>query len=300
MKTLLSLIALATLLAGPAAASENLASPEALGTVRAAPAHAGNRFMVPAATPPLLLAQSSGGLPVDVQRDIVKQKLVKAFIASDWQAVLRLARQGRALGGMPPSLDYIEGKALLRTGKPAEAKRMLDRYLAKADKQSPNYKAAIDARIEADSAIVKAERARAERAQREREAAERKKVLAARRRAATAAREAAKLAERKAEQLAQAQARRAIAARQAAELAEQLALAQARLGSIQSINTKWKFVIVRLKAGRSTSAGSSVYVVQPDGRRLRLRISRIVGRKVSATYTGNLSDMQVGMKVYSR
>ncbi len=150
---------------------------------------AGPALAAPAASAPQL-AQSSTGLPAEVKRDLLVTKIAQAMKAGNWPDVLRLVGEYRALGGtQPASLDYIEGKALLRTKKPKAAMAAFDRYLTGAGKDGKYYKRALKARVEAEGAVATAARDReaaAAKAAAEREAQRKKAEAEARRRKAAA------------------------------------------------------------------------------------------------------------------
>lgn len=81
--------------------------------------------------------------------DALRPKIVAAISAGNWQEVLRLTGDFRLVGVPPASLDYIEGKALLRTGKPGAAVEKLEAYLRNTGKDGSFYRQANAAWVEA-------------------------------------------------------------------------------------------------------------------------------------------------------
>ncbi len=221
------------------------------------------------------LAQSSTGLPAEVKRDLLVTKIAQAMKAGNWSDVLRLIGEYRALGGtQPASLNYIEGKALLRTKKPKAAMAAFDRYLAGEGKDGKYYKQALVARVEAEGAVATVAREReaaAAKAAAEREARAKAQAAARRKAAAEARRNKAAAEARRKKQA-------AAAKRRAAEQARRRA-AEAKIAAVVG---RWTLkdneggtFLLDLRSGgwARLHLGGEVYLARWSGLADRLRVT---------------------------
>lgn len=131
---------------------------------------------------PDLLAQA---LSKEVEYDLLKRRLIRYVKAGDHKNTLKTIANMRSVGvPVSPSLDYLEGKALLRVGQAADAVRLLSRYVSTVGRKGAFYTRALDLLVEARDAKAKQEKLRAAAARRRAKAAAAAARVAAAKRAA--------------------------------------------------------------------------------------------------------------------
>ena len=101
-------------------------------------------------------AASTAGPSLTVEQDKYLLGLKMAFEAQDYPRVLEFAGRLEALGGgLPAEAEFFRGEAEFQVGRFAAAARSLERYVAAADRDDPNYRRALEGLLaleEADDA----------------------------------------------------------------------------------------------------------------------------------------------------
>ena len=132
------------------AADAVLASAGEVGSFPARPELDGT---APGDPPP---AASTAGPSLTVEQDKYLLGLKMAFEAQDYPRVLEFAGRLEALGGgLPAEAEFFRGEAEFQVGRFAAAARSLERYVAAADRDDPNYRRALEGLLaleEADDA----------------------------------------------------------------------------------------------------------------------------------------------------
>lgn len=95
----------------------------------------------------LLIANPSAGqapLPLSVQQDLLKQRILSSLQRKDLKDVLKAVNELRRLGAeLPPPLAFVEAKAASETGDHSRALRALTESLRGLDRNSPQYSQAL-------------------------------------------------------------------------------------------------------------------------------------------------------------
>ena len=90
-------------------------------------------------------AASTAGPSLTVEQDKYLLGLKMAFEAQDYPRVLEFAGRLEALGGgLPAEAEFFRGEAEFQVGRFAAAARSLERYVAAADRDDPNYRRALE------------------------------------------------------------------------------------------------------------------------------------------------------------
>lgn len=114
---------------------------------------------------PQRLSAQRSSLPPEVQADILKSKILKSLEAKDFKGVLVAADQFEKLKlPVPPPIRFIEAKAAAATVDPIRAFATLQDFMATADRNSKQYKEALDLypKYESDPAVQAKIRAEAQ------------------------------------------------------------------------------------------------------------------------------------------
>ena len=106
------------------------------------------------AYPPPSASTAEPSLTVEQNKYLLGLKM--AFEAQDYPKVLEFADRLEALGGgLPAEAEFFRGEAEFQVGRFAAAARSLERYVAAADRDDPNYRRALEGLLaleEADDA----------------------------------------------------------------------------------------------------------------------------------------------------
>lgn len=99
---------------------------------------------------PALAEKPQADLTPKERYSILKAEVVRNLRAKNYPEVLKLVGEIRKLDvSIPDAMLFVEGKALLRTGKLAEAMNRFDDYIDKAGKKGEFYKKAVRLRGQA-------------------------------------------------------------------------------------------------------------------------------------------------------
>lgn len=71
-----------------------------------------------------------------------------------------------------------------------------------------------------------------------------------------------------------------------------------KIGTIQSVNQEWNYVVVTLTGGKQVTPKSRIYARRGDGVRIAMTVEKVQGNRVSATVAGGATQVSPGMTVY--